>query len=292
MPRMSGKYGAINGLSTVRNWNAAITNTPFSYSASNTRAGTGRNRGIRDWTGSFQQLMHTPNVVPGEIFTFEGFLAPTTGDYGTAGPAKTGSAIVQSVVIVWAWDTNEPINCTVNFAGVTPLEDATATITDLTIPDMEIPEGKFLKYGAAADTFADIMAGTVGDDLINTSRATLTMTCTNPEFVDSNTAGWRGRVKGKMDWTLEIARNDVSLADRPFDIDDIISIVLPVSATEYWGIKFARVMNFSGVTVDINEGGILTETISMGMQATDVVEGMGEIVAPGSVTPFWPFVTG
>lgn len=289
--RLSGKYGAINGQSTVRNWNATITNTPYVYGASNTRAGKARTTGVFDWTGSFTQMLAVPTVMPGDVFTFDGFLAPNTGVWGTAGPTKTGDAIVENIVITWNWETNEPIMSVVNFAGVTPLTDATDTITDVTLTDLSVPQGLHMMYGVEADAAADIFAGTVGDNLLNLSKAVLTLTCTNNRFVDSETDGWASRVRGTFDWTLDITQNEVALADRPFDVNDILTLVLPINDTEYWTFKWGRVINFSGVTVDMTTGTILTQTINMGMQAHTPTTVIGAIRAPGALADWWPWTT-
>lgn len=290
--RISGAYGAINGESTVSRWNATITNSPYAYGASNTRAGKARSIGTFDWTGSFTQMIAVPTVMPGDIFTFTGFLAPTTGIWGSSGPTKTGSAIVESVVLTWNWETNEPVGTVVNFAGVSPLTDGSDTITDTTLTDLKIPQGLSIKYSdLEADTPAAIFAGTAGDEFVNISRAVLTISCANPRFVDSSTDGWASRVRGTLDWTLDLTQNEVALADYPIARNDILQLVLPIDDTDYWVLQYGRVLNFSGVTMDMTTANILNQTINIGMQAHTPTDVIGGIRKPGAVTDWWPWTT-
>jgi hypothetical protein len=239
-------------------------------------------------------MVPVPDVMPGDVFTFDGFLAPDTGVWGTAGPTKTGDAIVESIVTSWNWDTNEPIMSVVNFAGVTPLTDATDTITDVTLADIKTTTGVWPKYDiydplATPTTAVPATIFATGDKIVNVTKATLTISATNNRFVDSDTAGWASRTRGTLDWTLDVVQNEVALADRPFDVNDILGIVLPIDDTDYWYLKWGRVINFSGVTVDITTGNILTQTINIGMQAHTPTDVIGAIRAPGAVADYWPW---
>lgn len=289
LKRYSGKYAAINGLGSVQNWDAQITNTPNPYAASNTQAGRARSKGIYDFSGSITQLVSYPTVMPGDIFEFKGYLAPSSGVWNTPGPVKVGMAIVDSVAITWDYSTNAILSSVISFSGAGgPLTDTVETIADTSTPEIEIPEGLWLRWGNESDDLATI-AASEDNKIKNVERAAFVLTCTNSAFVDSETGGWTGRERGTLDWMLDITQTNINVGDTPFGIDEVVSLVLPVNATEYWGIKWGKVLNYSGVSANIDTGEIMRQTINIAMQAHYSAVNIGEITPPGEGSPWWPW---
>src|SRR5947207_1860310 len=93
----SGKFAAVNGKSTVRNWSINDTNATKAFIASNTGGGTGRLKGNHDWSGSYSQYSGIPAVMPGSALSFTGYSAPDSDVNNTTGKTKSGTAIVDSI---------------------------------------------------------------------------------------------------------------------------------------------------------------------------------------------------
>ena len=93
----SGRYGAVNAISQLQNWNLEWTMTDDAQANSYTRAGKMRDPGIQDWTGGGTWLGDSLPSMEG--FTFTGYTAPSNGTYGTAGTTYSGRALWNSITI-------------------------------------------------------------------------------------------------------------------------------------------------------------------------------------------------
>jgi hypothetical protein len=284
----SGKYGAVNGMSTVRNWVLNETTQPAEYRASNTRAGTGRKEGVYDYTGSFEGYGGVPPIMPSEYFDFVGYTAPTTGAFGVAGLTKNATnAIVQSVTINWDWTTGGLLDWMVNFAAGEPniITEASAAVTDLSLPAVKIVCPTKI---------------TVSENIVlwpNLTRASLTITANNPSFVNSSTQGRTGRRAGIIDWNASVTEQATAVNPNIGLSNCLGSIVgaetlmqMYIDATLFWGLKWAHFVDVSDLRVDNDTGAIIGQTNNFAMAGFDDDGVSGYIARPGedgASNPYW-----
>ena len=100
---LGGRYGVVNGLTGIRNWQLNDDGTLAVFANSATAAGQGRLPGITAWTGGYSNHGALPPVLPGVLFGFQGFTAPDNGILGGVGYKYSGNAMVDSVSINWDW---------------------------------------------------------------------------------------------------------------------------------------------------------------------------------------------
>lgn len=282
---VSGKFGVVNGISTVRNWAINDTMAAQQYVASNTLFGNGRVNGLEEWNGSYDCYGALPPVMPGEALSFIGYTGPTNGSTGN-GLRYGGSALVESVQITWNWSAAEIINAVTNFKGHLALTPADgAEIYDVTIPTVPSPIGTRIDYSVDGNTWTE---------LTDLSQAQLTFNCALQEYANSSTAIggrlWKGQLSGPLDWTLAITQQSVDRA--AIAKGDSLQFRLYTSTTEYYELKWGKVTEFSGITVDRQTGAIIQQTINVGMNGFDVDAGSyaastGHVLLPGGAQ-WWP----
>lgn len=274
---LSGKYGVVNGKTTTRQWSINDNHAPKRYRASNTKNGAGRRNGIRSWSGSFNQYGAVPSVMPGALFTFSGYTAPTTGVLGTNGLIYTGTAIVDSVVITWNWGSGDILSMVTNFSGHLDLASSEAgALTDATAPTVPPICGTKITYDDTGDV-----------EWENLLQATLTISAENQSYVNSSTGCWTGKTPGPIDWTASVTEQEV-LRDI-LNIGDDYEFKFWVDDTDFWKLKWGKVKEFTGITVDMEGGGIIQRTVPLEMQGFAESNGAaGSITLPGAVSAWWP----
>lgn len=278
----TGDLGAITGISNVRNWTIEDNSDAKVVVSSATRRGTARKGGIRSWNGSVSIYGCDPAYMPGDIFAFVGYRAPTTGVRGTNGIRSSGNVIVDSVQMNWNWNTNDVLNTVINFSGSGPLVHADgAAVLDATIFDEPTPCGTTVRWALPAEL--DVAESTVLPDVVS---AQLNITRANLAVVSSSTACWTERKPGPaIDFTLAITQyNQTGLG--PVALKEDATIWLPSSAIEDWELAWAHLTGITGVTVDNETGAVIQQTLNFAMQAT--YNGtIGHIERPGAVA-WWP----
>lgn len=274
----SGRFGAVNGISTVRNWSITDDMTNPAYKASNTAAGTGRISGIEMWTGSFGIYGAIPPVMPGEIFTFAGYSAPDDDAVGSDGTTAEGSAIVDSLAINFNFQTGDIISQVINFSGHLGLTwtDADDVLTDSSAPDVPPICGCKVDYSSNGSDFS-----TLSDIL----QATLTITAANQAYVNSSTGCTTGRKPGPIDWTAAITRQ--STAKTLTKGADYVWRFY-TDSNSYYQMKWGKVKNFSNFNVDIESGKIVDHVINLEMNGF-VGGTTGTITVPDAGSAWWPF---
>ena len=273
----SGAVGMVNGMTTVRNWQAGITAALSPYYASNTKGAGGHNAGNRDWSGSWDCYGHTPAYMPGETVSFVG------SESGTKG--VTGSAIVDSVTINWDIAGAKEINHTVNFSGngAATVGAAVASI-DTGTPDI------FSCYNLAAVQLGDD-SSTGGDfaALANVKTAALTLTAANASTINSSSGGWTLRAAGNFTATLSITVDIDDISTLPA-VNDAKAVRLYVDDTDYWEILWMRFGALSNIVVDKETNAIVGATLNANLVIICEDDGttVGSITTPGAVSAWWP----
>ncbi len=275
----SGKYGVVDGVSTVKNWQINETSDVKSFVASNTNGGTGRRRGNHDWTGSYVQYGCRPDHMPGETFNFKGYTSPDD-DVSGNGAVYIGDAIVDSIAITWNWENAEITSTTVNFASAGPLTRGSDEFTDTSDILAESPIGGQVRIsGVDGSSFAE---------LCPVASATLTISAANKTYNNSCTNGATGRKPGTLDWTLALVIQETDLDDLPFDIDDFVGIQIDDGDTgDFWELLYGIVKDFSGFSVDRESSAIIQVTANIEMSVDDHAGNPGAITLPGAGSPWW-----
>lgn len=291
----SGKFGVVNGISTVRDWSINDGHTPNIYSASNTLFGVSQARGVEFWDGNFNHYGHTPVVLPGEQFAFLGYGAPVNSVSGN-GWRYSGQALVESSVITWDWGAGGILSVVENFKGHENLNEQGANgaeISDVSIPS--IPHVACTRFDYSVDNGSNWLTWN------NLVQGVLTLTCELQEYVNSSTtvddAGtcrvWKGNLPGRVLWTLAVTEQNM---DRSiFAKGDVIQMRLYVSDTEFYLLKWAMVNDFTGIQVNRETGAIVQQTVNLGMHGFDTAAGSysastGQVLLP-STEQWWPDLT-
>ena len=267
MGAFSGKFGTVNTVPAVRQWQISDTITLPEYVASNTLRGKGRKSGISDWSGSYQAYGGQPAVMPGTSFSFAGYTAPENETLAGTGVVKSGTAVVSSVAIVWDFAANNVISHTVNFEGNSALSSNPA--------------------GSPYDDAADPVVYTPGecpaivdedtDEVTHVTTATLTISSSNPSYANSSTSQGQRRKSGIIDFTLSITREDSTFF---YSKGADVELNLYVTPTLFWVLKWAKVQDYTNFVINPETGAIISHTMNFAMNGFKVGTGPGNIILP------------
>lgn len=275
----SGRYGVVNGQSSIRTWSVNETSTPAKHVSSSTKWGTGRRKGIKAWSGSFGAFGGVPLVMPGEFFDFKGYTAPDN-DISGDGVTCEGRAVMDSIAITWNWTNAEIISLVANFSGHLALTIGSDEYSDAGVPDqpstlLALPPA--FQIGIGAETPWSCV-----------SQMALNISCANTQYVNADTTGWTGRKTGPaVDWTLAVTEQKVKRAGLPEIGDDMI-LKLYVNATQFWHLKWGHLKDYSNLTVNRETGEVLSRVANLEMSGFDDAGAAGLIQLPGAVAAWWP----
>jgi hypothetical protein len=200
--------------------------------------------------------------------------------------------------VTWDWSTAAIINWALAFSGNGPLvTNQSNDLTDLTDPD--VPSSTLARIVFDADGFEPTsggggsggFGGSGAEEEICVASSSLTLTAANLPYVNSCTEGCTYRKAGVIDWTASVVvqnnRRDLDL-DTPFDIGDDLDMRWYINAEEFWWLKWAHVKDFSALTVDVESGAIITQTVALEMNGFDAINNLrGKIVMPGANKAWW-----
>lgn len=279
----SGVFGVVDSSSTVKNWTITDTSSPQAYKASNTKQGTGRVKGVREWSGTYMGLGHTPPVLPGAAFSFAGYTAPDDDVSGNNGTVYSGTARVSQVVINWNFESGEPINWSTTFVGHLALAVASAApYSDASAPTV------FSPFDCVTPAFGDDVGALT--PITDVTSISLTITNDVKEYVNSSTiiAGkaWKGRTAGSTDWTASINIQNTSRGIAVPAVQGDKKYRFYVGATQYWELFWGHLKEVSGISVDRDAGNIVAATLNL--EKNGFVGGItGRIRVPGAGSSWW-----
>ncbi len=273
----SGKFAVVNGKSTVRSWSISDTMALMKFVASNTQGGSGRRKGVKSWSGSYNQYGATPAAMPGEMPTFAGYTAPDSDTVGGDGDIYSGTTIIDSVAVTWNYGGGDILSMVTNFSGHLSLSKTSDLLADATDPTT--PEICGLPIEYSTDNGATFTA------LSNLTQAVLTITSANQAFVNSSTNCETGRKPGPIDFTLALTRQESNL-DADFAKGDDLIFKMWVDDTNFWFLKWCKVKEFTGLTADTETGAIIQHTVNLEMNGFVDGFGIGLIMLPGN-SVYW-----
>ncbi len=240
---LTGKLGAVNGVSQVANWQVSGQADLKEIFASGSKGAPITLDGNKDWSGSYKSYGHTPPVMPGESFTFTGSVDGAKG--------ATGAAICDSVTLSVNIASAAPIEFTTNFSGNGALTLGAAVAADATVP--EPPSSKGCKVATWSDPTETVID--------NVTDFTFTITAANQTYVNSATAGLvkrlAGNISAQASYNVEVASFDALPA-----LNAENEYRFYVSATEYWAFKWLKVDGHTP-NVDIETAKVLGSGVSL-----------------------------
>ncbi len=274
MSVISGKNGAVNGSSTVRTWSINSSADLQKFVASNTAGGAGRLDGNFDWSGSYAAYGHTPDVLPGEGFTFTGSLDGTNG--------VTGTAIVDTCEITIDIEAGGIIEHTVNFSSNGALTKGSAAATDVTVADPPSAIGCKIELGTVA-------ASPVWSEVGDIRTITISLEADNQSYVSSSTASQTLRKAGNIDASISYTFYEGDPANFPAE-GTVTAIRAYVTSVLFWEFKWMRFAEAGDIEGDIEGGGLVGASCNLNMAGVTNVAGTptaGDIIKPDT-NDFWP----
>lgn len=275
---LGGRYGVVNGLTGIRNWQLNDDGTLAVFANSATAAGQGRLPGITAWTGGYSNHGALPPVLPGVLFGFQGFTAPDNGILGGVGYKYSGNAMVDSVSINWDWQGGNVIENQTSFQGALSLAYVPGAYpyADVGVSNPEPSTGTRIDYS---------VDGTTWTTLNNLTQASLQITNGVQPVVNSSTAGGTDRKAGLTDWSANISIQDTLLGSGLVK-SSAYQFRFYTDATHFWLLKWCRVKGFTGLQVDPQSGAIIGYTAALEM--CGVLNGvLGSLIAPAAGSSYW-----
>jgi hypothetical protein len=262
----SGKFAVVHNfglpITHMFNWNLdSISHTPETYYASNTYWGANRNPGVIDWSGNFSVFNGGYLFFPGQyIGNLELFTAPDDGNYGRPGTTYCGQAIVESVELTWAWGAEQSLIQQVNFAANGCVASRNRFLNDTTI------ENPSKMCGLQIQWVINNESPVPGDytQIYNVQQATLSLSATNPEYVNSSTGCCTHRRPGNIDWTLALNMTDNRSV--LFTREDLLAFRLWNSPTDFWQLLYGIFGGSSNVVANRQTGEIQSQVANFSMK--------------------------
>lgn len=274
MTVISGIGGAVNGIPCIRTWEGTVSNDLQEAVSSCSDGAVQRITGNEDWSGTFSQYATDPISMPGDLITFAGSIEGTVG--------VTGPAIVDQLDINVDIEGGTPIELETSFSSDGAVTVGASIGVDATI---DIPEGsKLRKIEVAID-----LAIPVYVEIPDVSSFNLSLISTNTAYVSSTTVGKTRRIAGNKDCTGSFSQLINDFADM-LQPGDVVLLRLFVTATEYWQITYARIVDLSNLQVDREGATPVGGTVNFAFSGIEIVTATptkGTIIQP-DLTVWWP----
>lgn len=251
-PRMSGRLAIVNGQSAMSKWSLTEQSSPQSSYTSKTGLLPNRTHGPSTITGTIDADGGIPRALPGQTFTFEGYIGPNSGVAGEVGPKWSGLALVDSLTINFDWTTNKVVNHSISFsaAGAFTYNAAATAPTDV---------ADFVPVGVCGKTIRFTPVGGAETVIDRVKSATLTFSAANGKETNSTTGCAVFSVPGPCDVKLSIA---VETPGRQLDIGTKYSIALPYDSDDFF-LQYMLAKGYSGLQADRSSGNLIGQTIEL-----------------------------
>ena len=277
----TGRYGRVNLVNAIRKWSIEEGYTTVKQVSSNTANGMNRNKGIFDWTGSYEAYGTIPYAMPGESQTFSGYKAPDAAGVLSTGQLFGGNIYIISSVITVNFATNDLISYVNTFGGNGDLTVSAGTQpADATLPTDQVPsEGKVTVYDGTTET-----------RLENITQAVLTFTREAKTAVNSGSITGTGKATTKrlpgaaIDWSLALT-SEKGIEEPLLATGTITEFRIYVNATQYWKLQWGILGKRTGLVVDVEGGVVISQVHNAEMKGYNL-GAKGSISKPGAIS-FW-----
>lgn len=276
----SGRRGVIPGITKVRSWNVTESYTENTAVHSGTDGGTDRENGIHEWSGTINCYGDEPVQMPGTYMSVALYKGPdSTGDEAN-GEILSGSIYINQVAITIDFSTNAIISHVLTFGGNGALSRSSGTRTAETT-------------GSANETpcagHVEVWDGATANRLRHITQATLTFSHGESTSVNSgDSAGASSCVttrnpNGAIDWTLGLASEDGNYDATHLAIGATKWFRVYTTASTFYSLKWGKILNYSGINVDVEGGANISQTVNVAMKANDAGS-QGHIITPSGTT--------
>lgn len=276
---ISGKWASISGVGSLARW-SIVRNVPMELiKNSATGGGTDRNDQTRDWNGTYEALGGFPDMLPGQVVAFSGYVGPRSGVKGTVGDLWSGSVLCTQAAITWDWENNNVLSHSVNFNGngVLTKNEAGAEITDGTALVNESPKVLKLTHGTSTE-------------ITHRKKAVLTLSIDSTPVKNSSTDCETQYQGGNLDWTLAVDVDDVGqFLDEGAFLETIKLFTKTTSGVgvEPWVLNYGKVGATSGLEVKPGSTDVVKQTVNIGMKSNHETTGaLGYVLKPDG-TALW-----
>lgn len=254
-------------------WRIDPTSEAPAFSSSGTGPAIARVAGNKDFTGQVEAYGHTPPVIPGTGFTFNGSMDGTNG--------ATGAAMCAGCSIQIRQETGEPIKHILSFEGNGALTLGAAVGAADAVVQTPFPStGLLFKYdpiGAGAEVTLD-----------DVRQVDLGITKQLHAYASSSTAGVKKRIAGVLDAEVSVQMYVTDPADIPTR-GEMSALKVYVTDTLFWLLEYAICTDISGIEVDRETGAIVGCTVKWMYSSVAVIAGTataGAITTPAGVDWF------
>lgn len=281
---IGGRLGVVNGIKQVQNWEISDNGNLAVGINSGTALAPLARPGVESWGGSYMAHGGLPQVIPGNLFGFEGFCGPGDGIHGNNGTKYVGDAMAASTTINWNWAQGGLLEHQTQFLGHLELsaDSGEPTAQDTVVSNPEYARPCKIEYSAD---------GSIWTELDNCTQATLQIINAVKEYVNSSTNGLTGRTAGPYDFQGSIAVQE-SAAGAGLVKGNAYQFRFYTTATLYWLIKWFRVKEFTGIQTNISTGDIIGHNIALQFSANELVSSTptrGFVKTPeASPQTLWP----
>jgi len=273
---ISGRFGSVNGQSTIKQWTLNETSDVKKFAASNTQGGMGARRGARDWNGSFAGY-GTPNAMPNDIIA----LSVSTGDDGGgAAVSFAGSAFITQTAITWNFSTQEILSYVTSFASNGALTKGAGTGGDVTQPFAPSPCGLKIEVGAI---------------LPDVEQCVLTIKSDPKAYVNSDTVEdgfcWVRRRPGNIDWNAAITQQSLGGLAPVIQDDYVCKFYTSLNEAgdalmDHYELTWGHLGESTGITCNVETADITKRTLNLTMNGAKEGDDVGRILLPGGEL-FW-----
>lgn len=267
--RMSGRLAVVNGEVAMSKWSVSEASSPVAIYNSHTGMLPARMHGPLSYSGSIDADRGVPRVMPGQVFTFEGYMGPNNGVAGTPGPMWSGLALVDSVTVNFDWTTNKPVSHALSFSNAGAFTyNAAATAPSLT--------GDFTPIEVCGKTLRFTPVGGSETELEMVKTATLSLSASNGKVTNSSTGCRTDSIGGPGDCKLSVA---LDTPGRQLTPGALYTVAIPCGADD-WVLQYMICKGYTNLQADRTNGNLIGATVELEYSRFNAAGDAGSGITP------------
>lgn len=277
----------------VEKWGMSMTDELYEYICSDSNGAPTRLSGARDWSGNWNAIDHWPRntssgaplILPGQTFQMRGVVKTVSG--ATNDRLFYGDVFCTEIKVDWNLENNAPLMYTLAYEGIgapTGVANREA-IGSPTAQANPARSGDCLGKGIGLVP----VESSATETNFEITQMSLTVRAAKADYISSETAPYRGRVKGAFD--MEASATIVFADPTALPTQGIpYRAKLYISTSTYFLCEFMRLDNIGGIDVNLKGDAPITAQLAFKMTSSAVVVGtptFGQLELP-SGTEIWP----